>query len=268
MQDGKLSGNIWLEEHPGQGPITLLLLHGLGANGAVWDRLLPFIRKNWDGPCLIPDLRGHGRSLAPSCYSFGTFPADIADSLAAHGPVAIIGHSLGGALGAFLASGWFGVDVHSVLALSVKTDWSEEELAKFKAISEKPTRHFDSEDEARIRFIRSAGLDGLVEAGDRVVDHGIAKIDGGGWRLSADPRVVGSTGPQVDLLIGAARAPLHFATGANDPMAPLSDMTRFDEAAVAIPGAGHNVHVERPEEIWTLFRETFEAAQGRRTGRG
>jgi pimeloyl-ACP methyl ester carboxylesterase len=263
MADGSLQGNIWIEEHAGDGPISLLLLHGLGANAAVWDRLLPHVKKGWHGPCIVPDLRGHGRSLAHGAYSFGTFASDLADVVSGRGPVAIIGHSLGGALGAFLATGWFGVDVRSVLALSVKTNWSVEELAKFKAISEKPARSFDTKDEARIRFLRSAGLEGLVGNDDRVVDLGIARAEGGDWKLAADPRSIGSTGPQLDVLVRSAISPVRFATGANDLVAPLRDMTPFDPAAASIEGAGHNVHVEQPGQVWELFRQTCNATDRR-----
>lgn len=267
MRSGKLAENIWVEEYEGEQPTMLLLLHGLGANGAVWDRMLPFVEKDWRGSCLVPDLRGHGRSTSPGSYSFGTFAADVADHIAGRGPVAIIGHSLGGALAALLASGWFGFEVHSVLALSVKTDWHDEELSKFKAISEKPVRFFESEAEARFRFIRSAGLEALVEPSERVVDFGIAQVEGEGWRLSADPRTIGSTGPQLDVVLRAARVPVSFATGANDQMAPLAGMLPFDSGAVAVADAGHNVHVERPEEAWNLFCKIFNAAEGQRVRR-
>jgi pimeloyl-ACP methyl ester carboxylesterase len=256
-----LAGNIWTEEYAGSGPVTLLLLHGLGANAAVWDRLLPFVRRDWKGPCIIPDLRGHGRSLSSGNYSFGTFAADLADCLAGLGPVAIIGHSLGGALGAFLASGWFGVDVRTVMALSVKTTWSGDELSKFQEIAERPARYFDSEEEARKRFVRAAGLDGLVALEDRVVDIGIGPTGDGKWRLAADHRTIGSTGSQVDVIIRSAIAPIRFATGVADALAPASDMLPFDPAAAVIADAGHNVHVEQPQEVWRLFCEIIGAAE-------
>jgi pimeloyl-ACP methyl ester carboxylesterase len=74
----------------------ILLLHGLGVGGAVWQsfarRLLP------ERATVAPDLRGHGQSDAPAA---GYEPADHALDLASlieHlrlQPVPVMGHSLG-----------------------------------------------------------------------------------------------------------------------------------------------------------------------------
>jgi pimeloyl-ACP methyl ester carboxylesterase len=266
MANGKLYGNIWVEEEGRDGPDTLILIHGLGANGAAWDRLVPLINKDWNGLCIVPDLRGHGRSLSTECYSFGTFAADIADavlsySLPADSRIAIIGHSLGGALGALLASGWFGLKVETVLALSVKTQWSTEELSKFQAISCQPVRYLDSEDEIRTRFVRSSGLSGIVSPSDRIVDLGIINEPGCGFRFAADPRVIGSTGPQLDKLLTSAMVPVHFVAGRHDTLAPAAGMQPYDPETRVIEGAGHNVHLEAPNAIWQRFLELKQRYQ-------
>lgn len=56
----------------GSGDHLLLLLHGLGATGAVWDRLLPLVERSWPGPWAVLDLRGHGRSVAGPPYGSET----------------------------------------------------------------------------------------------------------------------------------------------------------------------------------------------------
>jgi pimeloyl-ACP methyl ester carboxylesterase len=84
---------------------TLVLLHGLGVSGAVWQgfgRLLePFAR------LIAPDLRGHGESDKPSAgYLPRDYVGDIS-ALVAHAPsrpLAVIGHSLGAAVAALLAA--------------------------------------------------------------------------------------------------------------------------------------------------------------------
>jgi pimeloyl-ACP methyl ester carboxylesterase len=83
----------------------VLLLHGLGAGGIVWQnfarRLLPHLA------AVAPDLRGHGQSDAPPD---GYQPADYASDLAAliaalqlETPVGLVGHSLGALVGLALA---------------------------------------------------------------------------------------------------------------------------------------------------------------------
>src|SRR5437660_9115325 len=117
-------------ESGGRGGPTLLLLHGLGANAGVWQGLLPFVEKRWPGRWVAPDLLGHGRSPHSHVYSYGHHAAAIAQAVGERGPVAILGHSFGGAVGLMLATGWFGVDVSRVVALGVKLRWSAEDIAR------------------------------------------------------------------------------------------------------------------------------------------
>jgi pimeloyl-ACP methyl ester carboxylesterase len=89
------------------GPVAppILLLHGLGVSGAVWQafgrRLLPRFA------AVAPDLRGHGLSDAPPG---GYEPNDYARDLVGlwdgvvMGPAPVIGHSLGSLVAVALAS--------------------------------------------------------------------------------------------------------------------------------------------------------------------
>jgi pimeloyl-ACP methyl ester carboxylesterase len=163
---------------------------------------------------------------------------------------------LGGVLGALLATGWFGIDVHMVFALSVKTRWTEADLQKFRAIAEKPVVWMDAQDEAKSRFIRASGLSGLAEPSSSVVQHGVVE-DQGRFRFATDPRVIGSTGYNVDVIIRAARCSVRFAGGGNDQLAPADEQRTFDPHMAVIPGAGHNVHMEKPADVWALFTERW-----------
>ena len=249
--------SLYVAQEHEPGPM-LLLIHGLGANGGAWEPLMPLVRRDWRGAWVVPDLRGHGRSTHTGLYSFGAFAADLAPLVGGGNKVAIIGHSLGGLLGAFLASGWFGLQVDMVLALSVKTVWSDAELNKFRALSEKPVAWMDTRGEAEGRLIRASGLTGIADASSAVVKAGISELHGR-FRFAADSKVIGSPGPNVGGIIRAARCPVHFATGEMDQMAPVEQHLPFDPRAVVIAGAGHNVHMEKPEEVWELFRARWQA---------
>ena len=100
-------------EHGGSGDHLLLMLHGLGATGAVWERLLPLVERSWPGSWAVPDLRGHGRSVAEPPYGYAVHAADMAALAAGAGAprVTVLGHSFGGVVAAVLAGGWFGVPV-------------------------------------------------------------------------------------------------------------------------------------------------------------
>jgi pimeloyl-ACP methyl ester carboxylesterase len=81
-----------VEVEPAAKPV--LLLHGLGVGGAVWQafarRLLPHLA------AIAPDLRGHGRSDAPpNGYQPIDYAHDIVEMLRPEGPTPLVGHSLG-----------------------------------------------------------------------------------------------------------------------------------------------------------------------------
>ncbi|MFE6611147.1 alpha/beta fold hydrolase [Amycolatopsis sp. NPDC057786] len=219
-----------------EGP-AVLLLHGLGATGAVWDGLMAQPGYRW----LAPDLPGHGGSPRLPHYSFGGLAATVADALPERGPVLVVGHSLGGVVGLALASGWFGVKVAGVLAVGVKVEWSESELAKAADMAAKPPRVFTAREDAERAFLKIAGLTGLAEADP----DGIVEMEGG-WRLALDPRAFAVGAPDMPGLLGAARCPVALAAGEHDPMSRPEQLRALSEASVELPGLGHNAHVEDP----------------------
>lgn len=219
---------------------AVLLLHGLGATGAVWDGLLEQPGYRW----LAPDLSGHGGSARLPRYSFGGLAAAVADALPERGPLLVIGHSLGGVVGLALATGWFGVEVSGVLAVGVKVEWSEDDLAKAAAMAARPPRVFPAREDAERGFLKIAGLTGLAEADPAGVVEGED-----GWRLALDPAAFAVGAPDMRGLLGAARCPVTLAAGENDPMSRLDQLRALTSDAVELPGLGHNAHVEAPAAL-------------------
>ncbi len=223
---------------------VLVLLHGLAGDSTVWDGLDP--GSCWDGPCVAPDLPGHGRADPLRRYTFGALAAGIAGALEPGRPAVVLGHSLGGVVALALASGWFGVDVLAVGALGVKVSWTPEELAKAGALAAKPAKVFGSREEARGWAGKLAGLPaGAVTERD------------GGWRAAVDPRAFGVGRPDVAGMIGAARCPVILAAGEDDPMSGIGQLRALVPDPVALAG-GHNVHVEAPEAVRPLVRRLAE----------
>ncbi len=230
----------------------LVLLHGQGANGDVWHGLSAFIERKWRGTCLIPDLRGHGRSFHREPYAYGTYAADVA-ALIGTDEAFLVGHSLGGAVALMLASGWFGVKVRGVLAFGVKVDWTADELARRRQFASAPVRWFDRREDAIERYLKVSGQFGLTDPASLAAASGIAQ-ENGKFRLAADSRIAGTDDPpDIRPIVAVAKAPVTIAVGENDPMVPLADARLLDPHAAVIPGAGHNAHVERPEALWELI---------------
>jgi pimeloyl-ACP methyl ester carboxylesterase len=229
---------------------TLLLLHGLGLNGAAWRGVVAQLT-DWPGRILVPDLRGHGRSPHGGPYSLGQHAADLAQIIG-NGPVIIAGHSMGGMIGLVLASGWFGVEVVDVLAFGFKVSWTENELVKLSQFAASPMRWFDTRQEAAERFIRVNGLTGLVSADSPVVDAGLVQQNGR-FRLAADPKTVLVVGPQVAPVLGAVRSTWRLAGGTRDPLVTLEELRAYDVQTIELPGCGHNPHIEDPALIAALI---------------
>ncbi|WP_051386259.1 alpha/beta fold hydrolase [Actinokineospora inagensis] len=216
--------------------MTLVLLHGLGAHGAIWPAV------EWDGPCVTPDLPGHGSAAPLPRYTFGGLAARIAESLDPDEPVAILGHSLGGVVALALASGWFGIKVTSVVALGVKVSWSPEELARAASLAARPARVFATREEAEAWAGKLAGL-----------PSGAVVEVSGGWRAAVDPLAFGVGRPDLPGLLAAARCPVTMAVGEGDGMSTVEQLRVLVPSPVVLAGVGHNAHVEEPGVVSVLL---------------
>src|SRR5262245_47607943 len=136
----------------GSGEPLLLLLHGLGATGDVWNRWRPLLAKRWPGRWLAPDLPGHGGSPPLATYTFDGFAGAVADLVQTSARIVVLGHSLGGVIGLALASGKFPVQVQAVIGLGIKVVWTDEELDRARAFARRPSPSFASRDEAAARY--------------------------------------------------------------------------------------------------------------------
>jgi len=244
----------------GAGDPTLILLHGLGSNGAVFAPLLR--RLAWPGRIIVPDLRGHGRSPHATHYSLAHHAADIVDLLEPDALVHVAGHSMGGAIALVLASGFCGITVNRVTAFGVKLNWSADDLARSRALAEAPVRWFDTREAAAERFVRIAGLSGQVEFSDPVVAAGLVEHNGR-FRLAFDNATARVVGPTVVDMIAATPVPLRLFCGSNDPMVSIEELREHDPQAFAIDGCGHNPHVEAPEKVAAIVQE-LHLARSRR----
>jgi pimeloyl-ACP methyl ester carboxylesterase len=235
---------LHLARHTPGGDPVLLLLHGLGATGEVWDGLLA---RPWPGEVLAPDLPGHGRSPRLPEYTFDSMTAAVADVVPPGRPVVVLGHSLGGVLALTLATGEYGVV--AACGLGIKLRWSDAELAKAAEVAARPERVFATREEAVDRWLRVAGLAGLLSPTSPLVDAGVIPGDDG-WRVAVDPRAFGIGAPDVPALLTPTTV---LAAGENDPMCPPEHLLEVSPTATVLPGVGHNAHVENPSTLWPLL---------------
>ena len=90
-------------QQAGQGT-PLVLLHGLGANGTMFDPIVSAFTSQHQ--VIVPDLRGHGHSQdLPGPYDVPQFAADVIGLLDMHAlqTVDVLGYSHGGTVAQYLA---------------------------------------------------------------------------------------------------------------------------------------------------------------------
>lgn len=231
---------------------TLLLLHGLGATSSVWRPLCGQLPPGWAQRTVAPDLAGHGTAGWADRYSFGDYAGQVAALVDPEDELIVLGHSMGGVVGLALASGWFGVQPRLTIGLGIKVAWTADELAKAAELSRRPPRTFDSRDEAARRWLRVAGLDGLVGPDDPMAASGVSTTDEG-WQLAWDPRTAAVGAPPMHGLLAAAVGPVVLARGAHDQLVTSEQLHALVDDPVELPGVGHNAHVEAPEAVLALL---------------
>ena len=81
----------------GGGPRRIALVHGLGADGALWRGLTERVVAAGGATVTTVDLRGHGASDRSDEYTVGAFADDLVETLPT-GLDLVVGHSLGGSV--------------------------------------------------------------------------------------------------------------------------------------------------------------------------
>jgi pimeloyl-ACP methyl ester carboxylesterase len=88
----------------------------------------------------------------------------------------------------------------------------------------------------------------------RSANAGIVEQEGR-YRLAIDQGIFGSAALGVGAIMNAVACGITLATGANDLVAPASDIAAAGFDPIVIEKAGHNVHVTAADEVWALFSD-------------
>ncbi len=252
--------SLLFAERGGAGDRLLVLLHGLGATATAWHPLEKILDREWDGRWIAPDFRGHGRSIKQGPYTFEQHASDVGALIASENAkeLFVLGHSFGGVIAALLGSGEFSSKPKASLAFGVKIRWSEDEKSKALDLATRPVKIFATREEAVERYLKMAGIFGLVDPLSRDVKAGIVQTEAG-WKVAQEPGTFSSVDQSVPDALLRAKPPIRVAAGSKDPMVTLDDMRTIDENAYLFDGAGHNVHVEAPEAVWQFAKRALSA---------
>jgi pimeloyl-ACP methyl ester carboxylesterase len=253
-------------DSPGTGR-PILLLHGLMGRASTW-----WAHSRWladHGRVIGIDARGHGDSPATGPWRTERFVSDLVEVIEALdlGPVTVIGHSMGGLHGWELAARR--PDLVSALVVEdmapdhrgrTPDDWT----TWFAAMPE----FFPS-----VAAVRDAFGYPRPSVGDYLAE--CVREGPEGYRLLTDPMEAGRIAAEWGLRsfwpgVEAVRCPTLLLQAEESPIAgeQMPEMARRMAAAgtgvrhVLVPGTGHLLHDDAPEEYRRLVTEFLSACAG------
>ncbi|MFQ5415757.1 MAG: alpha/beta fold hydrolase [Myxococcota bacterium] len=238
----------------------LVLLHGGGANAHWWDHLAPTLAENHH--VVAMDFRGHGDSDYPERVEVGAFDRDL-DALLDHlgDPGALlVGHSMGAHIAVGRAARCR--SQRGVVAIEISRGSGRSDRRRTRlALAARRTYPTYEEAVRRFQFVpRARGVDPdlrVASARQSVLEEEDGrfgfKFDARWFSLPpADPPDFARIACPV-LVIRGADSNLLTSQGTDELAALIPD-----SRSVAIAGAGHNVHVERPRQVLSAV-ESFLA---------
>jgi pimeloyl-ACP methyl ester carboxylesterase len=243
----------------GQGP-ALVLLHGITANGAVWVPVADELARQFQ--LVVIDLRGHGASYKPDTGYLLTDHADDLNVVLEHYGIdrpLIMGHSLGG----MVALEWAIRFPDRAAALVIEDSplrhggpgaeemfdgWMATNLLPMPAAEAWYRLKYPDSSDREIRR-RAENITGTASGAIAELRDAMLPVQG----ASVVDRYAGITAPTL-LIHG------DFSEGG---MVPPGDADYFAQTlanaeTVRIPGAGHNLHGDRPEEFLAIARPFLE----------
>ncbi len=254
-------------EGPASGP-PLLLVHGHGLRWQSWEAILPELTKRWH--VYAPDLRGHGGSSRASdgAYAHDDYVRDLVEFISAviEEPPYVVGHSMGG----LIASGVAAHPDANVRALVL------EDAPFFLLAFGVPEGLRQSFEGTRAVIQNSTTPEQIAEGLVQYGLNGDAQAAGvrGEELIRVDPAIFTAV-LESDLVpmneeqtfLASISVPTLFIVA--DPEAGgILGYPGGTAAAeiipscrlVNIPGVGHYVHRERPDEFIKMVEEFFAAA--------
>lgn len=259
----RLPPTDWHVQVSGSGP-DLLLLHGTGASGHSWRKLVPLLGGY---RLLVPDLPGQGFTLGadPTRLGIDGMADDLAGLAAAQGwaPRAVIGHSAGGAL-AFRLAELLPQPPDALIGINAAlgpfeglAGWLFPRLARALALSPMVAHVIARAASSRGRVEKLIAATGsrLDHEGIELYRHLIGRpmhVDGtiammARWDLEPLIARLGQTAPQVLLIAAAGDTTVPPAVSRR--AAALIPRVEFAE----VPRYGHLVHEEAAGVVASLI---------------
>jgi pimeloyl-ACP methyl ester carboxylesterase len=250
-----------IQEWGRAGGRPVLLLHSLAAHSHWWDWVAPSLGE--DARVVALDLRGHGGSdwVEPAAYRAPDYAADVVavlDRLGAGTPL-VVGHSLGGYVGATLAA-LHPERVGGLVIVDTMTEWNEVETAWALEQAKRPGQEFVSREEAGARFRLSPRETTAPAAWLRHLgEMGVRESRPGVWQPVFDRRVFAHAKPDAWPILAGVTCPTLVVRGAGSPIMSHPAGRRVAETVkhgrlAEIEGAYHHLILDDPSRFVALVR--------------
>jgi pimeloyl-ACP methyl ester carboxylesterase len=236
---------------------ALILLHGGGANCFWWKHLAPRLADRYHVTAL--DFRGHGDSDYPDEVEAGAFDFDLQGLLDHLGKrdAVLVGHSMGAHVALRHAAAFPETRAIALLEISRGAPTGQRRRARL-ALSLR--RSYSTREEAISRFRFLPGADHADPAlRDAIARRSVEvqadgrfsyKFDARWFGLSSRPAAASGEVRCPTLILRGAESLLLTSEGAQQLLDQIPDA----ELKV-IGGAGHHLHLERPECVLEALRD-------------
>ena len=245
----------------------VLLVHGWSCDGSDWSWQTPAL-KAAGYRCIVPDLRGHGRSSVPEDgFTPPGFAADLAELLRQRGagPAIAIGHSMGGAAVVALAvehpecvravvpvDAAYGFDEDTPATAGQLVEAFKGPAARDVALQFAAGAFYTAATPAHLPALHARRIAGFDTEAMWKCFAGL--LGEGSWGLRAD----------AESYLCRIQVPaLAFRAGSQGPAA-MADWERAQfqhpkSHAVAWEGTGHWLHQERPAEFNSILLDWLKS---------
>lgn len=242
---------------PAAAPV--LCIHGAAAHAHWWDRIAPALLPGHQ--VIAPDLRGHGASDRAGSYLIEDFAADCVALLEASttGPAALVGHSMGGRVAAWLAA-HHPDRARSLALLDARLGAVPRERAERWRNARPATaapRSWATRAEAEAAF-RLTPPEAAVPAATvaALAAHAVAPQADGRWALAVDRAVLALDGSRlVDLLpvVARVRCPVLLLRGHDSTVIGAAQSAALQaarpDAVVETVAGGHHFLLAHPGAV-------------------
>lgn len=250
-------------DYGGDGPQSLLLLHGGGANAHWFDFIGPALTAG--GRVLALDLRGHGDSTPaePPVYTYDAYLQDLRALLHAERldhPI-LLGHSMGGML-AVKYTGTRPQEVRALIVCDARPVYSADIADSLRRTGQRRSREYVTQDDYVAHFrIRPDGLRASQAVHRYIARHAGRQLPNGHWAHKIDRRVYAQR-EAIDTLLywKHVTCPVLFLRAEHNSRLPRQALQQIGDACpqiewAEVAGAGHHLVLDQPDRTVTLVRE-------------